>query len=225
MTRPLPLPARYVASASTLAARRVRVVAFACIAVILACGCSERRSASALPAASTVLALGDSLTYGTGASTDSSYPSVLARLSDWNVVNAGVPGETAAEGCERLSSLIGEHRPRLVLVLLGGNDFLRRLPEDGVRVALKRCIDITRANGTSIVLIAVPRRGFGGLSNAEVYAGVARESSVPVVDGGLADLLARSAMRADRVHLNSEGYRAMAANIADALRKEGFLAQ
>lgn len=49
-----------------------------------------------------MLALGDSLTFGTGAAPDASYPAVLAGLTGWRIVNAGVPGDTAAQALERL---------------------------------------------------------------------------------------------------------------------------
>ena len=206
------------------ALQRLAIVAVATAVAVAGCGGSDN-AASALPPASSVVALGDSLTYGTGASVETSYPSVLAQLSGWNVVNAGVPGETAAEGCARLPALVDAHRPRLVLVLLGGNDFLRRLPEDGIRDALGRCIATARARDTPIVLIPVPRYGFGGLANAEVYTTVAREHEVPLVEGDLAGLFGRVDMRADRVHLNEKGYRTMATTISDGLRKRGLLAR
>ena len=205
------------------ALQRLAIVAIA-TAVVLA-GCGRRDRASVLPPASSVVALGDSLTYGTGATPETSYPSVLAELSGWNVVNAGAPGETAAEGCARLPALIDEHRPRLVLVLLGGNDFLRRLPDEGIRQGLASCVATARARDTPIVLIPVPRIGLGGLGNAEVYGTVAREHKVALVDGGLAELFGRAAMRADRVHLNAQGYRTMATTLVEGLREQGFIAR
>ena len=107
--------------------------------------------------------------------------------------------------------------------MLGGNDFLRRLPDDGIRDALERCIATARARDTPIVLIPVPRVGLGGLANAEVYTTVSREHDVPLVEGGLAGLFGRAEMRADRVHLNEKGYRTMATTLSDGLRKLGLL--
>jgi acyl-CoA hydrolase len=135
-----------------------------------------------------------------------------------------VPGETAAQGCARLAPLLAEHRPGLVLVLLGGNDFLRRLPEQGIRDGLKSCVDVARARAAPIVLIAVPRLGLTGIGNADLHASLGKDLAVPVVDAGLAGLLQRSPMRADRVHLNADGYRALTSAIVLELRKLGFLA-
>ena len=170
-----------------------------------------------------MVALGDSLTHGTGATPDTSYPAMLATLTGWDVVNGGVPGETAAEGCARLPALLEDHRPALVLVLLGGNDFLRRMPEQDVTDALQRCVESSRAANARIALIVVPRFGAGGVANASLYESAGRTLGVPVLESGLASLLARSAMRADPVHLNAAGYREMASTLAESLRAVGLL--
>jgi len=209
---------------STPPPRRPRSIAvLAAVLALLLAGCGERPRHGVVPAGATVVALGDSLTYGTGAEPASSYPSVLAALSAWNVVNAGVPGETAAQGCDRLPGLVAEHRPALVLVLLGGNDFLRRRPDAGVKDALAACAASARDAATPLVLIPVPRMGLSGLSDAPLYAEASRTLGVPLVDAGLSDLLGQSAMRADAIHLNAAGYRAMAERVAQGLRAEGLL--
>ncbi len=200
--------------------RRRWIVACALLA-LAACG----RDARLAPIAhgSTVLALGDSLTYGTGAPPQASYPAVLADLTGWNVENAGAPGETAAEICARLPALLDEHRPALVLVLAGGNDFLRRRPEAGVREALANCHAHARNAAVPLALLPVPRLGLGGVSDAPLYAELAGALDVPLVDAGLADLLADGSMRADAVHLNAAGYRAMAQRVAAGLAERGLL--
>ena len=196
---------------------------FAAGLVLALAGCGERVRHAVVPAGATVVALGDSLTYGTGAGPASSYPSALASLTAWNVVNAGVPGETAAQGCERLPALITEHRPALVLVLLGGNDFLRRRPDAAVKDALAACAASARDAATPLVLMPVPRLGLAGLSNAPLYAEASETLGVALVDAGLSDLLGQSAMRADPIHLNAAGYRAMAERVAQGLRAAGLL--
>ena len=192
----------------------------AVLALALA-GCGERSRHAMIPAGATVVALGDSLTYGTGAESASSYPSVLAAVTAWHVVNAGVPGETAAQGCDRLPGLIAAHRP--ALVLLGGNDFLRHRPDAAISDALAACAASARDAATTLVLMPVPRLGLSGLSDAPLYAEASRTLRVPMVDAGLSDFLGQSAMRADPIHLNAAGYRAMAERVAQGLRAEGLL--
>jgi acyl-CoA hydrolase len=204
--------------------RRPRsIAALAAVLALVLAGCGERPRHTAVPAGATVVALGDSLTYGTGADAASSFPSALAALTAWNVVNAGVPGETAAQGCDRLPGLIAEHRPALVLVLLGGNDFLRRRPDAEVKDALAACAASARDAATTLVLMPVPRLGMSGLSDAPLYAEASRTLGVPLVDAGLSEFLGQSAMRADAIHLNAAGYRAMAERVAQGLRAAGLL--
>ena len=205
-------------------ARSTLAVAALTLAIALG-GCGAPTRERAIPEGSTVVALGDSLTYGTGATPDASYPATLATLTGWEVINGGVPGETAAEGCARLPALLEDHQPALVLVLLGGNDLLRRMPEQGITDALQRCVESARAAKARIALIFVPRFGTGGIANAPLYEAAGRTFNVPVIESGLAELLARSAMRADPVHLNAAGYREMANTVAESLRVVGLLAR
>lgn len=200
---------------------RRRLLTLLCAVAIV--GCSGSGDRVALAVGASVVALGDSLTYGTGAAPEASYPAVLSEISGWQVQNAGVPGETAREACARLPELLAEHRPALVLVLVGGNDFLRRLPDNGVREALTACVSHANDAAVPVVLMPVPRLGLGGLGDAPLYRESAKALGVPIVDAGLADLLATREMRSDTVHLNADGYRAMARRVADGLVKLGWL--
>ena len=203
----------------------MRAAAAALVAVCLVAACDRAPRVEAIPRGETVVALGDSLTYGTGASAEAGYPAALSARTGWKVVNAGVPGETAAQGCARMPDLLAQHRPRLVLVLLGGNDFLRRLPESGVRAALARCVGAARSAGVQAVLLTVPKIGWTGLASADLYEEVGSQLGAPVVDSGLARLLGDRGMRSDRIHLNDEGYRVLAGNVADGLARLGLLAR
>jgi acyl-CoA thioesterase-1 len=186
-------------------------------------GCTGRGKHAVLPRDATVIALGDSLTYGTGASPAASYPALLAARTGWRIHNAGVPGDTASQACARLPDLVATHRPALVLVLVGGNDFLRRLPDAGIREALAACVGHARDADAAVAVIPVPRPALTGLADAPLYAETARALDVPLIDAGLSELLRLPAMRADAVHLNADGYRAMAERVANGLVDAGWL--
>ena len=166
------------------AARTLALGAAALLGTALAgCGRSQGK-AQPVPAGSTVLALGDSLTYGTGASAEASYPTVLAELTGWNVVNAGVPGDTSAQALARLPALLAEHRPKLVIVSIGGNDFLRKLPESDTRANVHAACKLALESGAQVLLVAVPRAtvaaALGQMTDHALYAEVAKDLNIPL---------------------------------------------
>lgn len=184
--------------------------------------CAPPRAA-ALGPGSRVLALGDSLTYGTGASPETSYPTVLAALTRWDVVNAGVPGDTTQQGCARLPPLLDERHPQLILVFLGGNDFLRRGSMQAMTAGLAQCVAVARGAKVPLVLFAVPRFELTGFADAPIFAEVAKSSQVGFLTPRLGALLGDDRLRADAVHLNGDGYRVLAGNVAEELRRLGYL--
>ena len=174
-----------------------------------------------MAAGATVLALGDSLTYGTGASPDTGYPAVLAGLTGWQVVNAGVPGDTSAQALQRLPALLDEHKPALVLVSIGGNDLLRRLPEADTRANVQRICELARDAGAQVMLLAVPRPSLAAVvtgtpDDHPMYAEVAQALQLPLQAGGWAAVLGDASLRADTIHANAQGYAQMARRVFDA---------
>ena len=172
-------------------------------------GCDRGDPLRPLEPDAVVLAFGDSLTYGTGASAGASYPEVLAGLLDRRVINAGVPGEVSAEGRERLPALLDEHRPSLVVLLHGGNDLLRRKDPSGTAENLRAMVETARAAGAEVVLLGVPRPGLF-LSAADFYGDLARELRLPYDGDIVPKLLGDSGLKSDAVHLNAAGYRRLA---------------
>jgi acyl-CoA thioesterase I len=183
-----------------------------------------------VPAGATVLALGDSLTFGTGATPEMAYPTVLARLSGWNVVNAGIPGHTSAQALERLPGLLAEHQPVLVIVSIGGNDLLRRQDEAALRENLRRILAAVRAGGAQALLVAVPRptlaaRVTGSLDDHPLYAEIASEVGVPLHAEGWSAVLADERLKSDAIHANAAGYEAFAQGLMATLQASGLLSR
>lgn len=167
-----------------------------------------------------MLAFGDSITYGTGASPEESYPEVLSQLIGRRVVGAGVPGEVTANGLQRLPEVLDEVAPKLLLLCMGGNDMLRKIEPVAIESNLQTMVRMARDRGIAVVLIAVPKPAlFGG--NAGFYHTIARENDLPLEGDILKDILFDNEFKADPIHPNAKGYRRMAEAIADLLRRAG----
>jgi lysophospholipase L1-like esterase len=169
-----------------------------------------------------VLAFGDSLTHGTGASLHEAYPAQLQALIGRTVVNAGVPGETTAEGLQRLPGVLDEHQPRLLLLCLGGNDMLRRQDLNQAAANLRAMVRLARERGIGVVLIGVPEPRL--LSDPpDFYAEIAREFGLPYEGEAFDEVLKTRELKSDTVHANARGYRLVAESLADLLRQAGAL--
>lgn len=191
-------------------------------ALLVLAGCERAPTLSRLSPHDVIVAFGDSLTHGTGASPDTAYPAVLAGLTGRTVINAGVPGETTADGLKRLPGVLAEHKPRLVLLCLGGNDLLRRIPEAETETHLRLLARTVRESGAELVLIGVPEpKLFGGA--APVYARLASELQVPLENEVFVDVLKDNRLKSDPIHANAAGYRVVAERLAEFLRESGAL--
>jgi acyl-CoA thioesterase-1 len=199
-------------------------------ALLLAAGCSKKSKpqGKTLPKEAVLLCLGDSLTYGYGGGAGGAYPQQLEQLTGYVTKNAGINGDTAEGALARLPALLQENTPGLVLISIGGNDFLRSMPLDRTRAALKSLVQ-TAAAGAQVVLIAQPKPVFlsaatGSLNDHEVYAEVAKETGTPLFSDGWSYVLSRSELRSDQIHANAEGYKVFAERLAAWLRDMKFVA-
>ncbi|MFO7582906.1 arylesterase [Guyparkeria sp.] len=194
---------------------------FALLVALLVTGCGGG-SLEPLAPGDVILAFGDSLTEGVGASADTSYPARLAALSGHTVVNAGVSGETTAEGLERLPAVLDETDPGLMILLLGGNDILRNGSPTEAKRNLSRMIEMALERGVQVLLVGVPEKSLFSRS-APFYQELAEQHGVVLMDGMVASLLKKPAYKSDQVHLNTAGYREMAGRIHARLAEEGAL--
>ena len=152
---------------------------------------------------------------------------MLAGLTGWQIVNAGVPGDTAAAGTARIQALLDEHKPKLVIIEIGGNDFLRRRPADAVKRDLKTLVDASRAAGAIPLLIGVPEPSVmavvaGKPTDSPIYAELGKEEKIPVISDVFSDVLSRPELRADTIHPNAAGYRRLADNLYSELKQSGL---
>lgn len=196
------------------------------VVILAACGKSPT-TYDAIPAGTTVVAFGDSVTYGHGVSKEQNYPTRLAVITGWNIINAGVSGERADQAKNRISSVLKQYQPKLVLIEIGGNDFLRRRKEQAVKEDIRSIINVVKAENGIPVLIAVPALSpiamIGLPSDSSIYKELAKEENIILIDSVFSNVLRDEKLRLDNIHPNAQGYQQMVEGIVEQLRSNGLL--
>ncbi len=186
---------------------------------VVACGEDKLNK---LNSSQPVLAFGDSLTAGVGANEVAAYPQQLERLIGFNVINAGISGETTEEGLARLSSVLDEHNPQLVILLEGGNDILRNYDLNKTEQNLARMIEEIQSRSIQLVFLGVPEKNIFS-DSAPLYKELASEYNL-VFDGEvISKLIKKKRYKSDPIHFNALGYQKLAENIRDLLDDNGAL--
>jgi len=184
----------------------------------LGAGCGGHPRIAGLTESSVVLAFGDSLTVGEGASATENYPAVLAKLLGCRVVNAGVSGETSSEGVLRLPAVLKQEKFALVILCEGGNDMLQKQADDTIGKNLDAMVSLAREAGADVILIGVPKPGLFNLKVPPFYQKIASKNGILCDSETLPEILSKSSLKSDYVHPNAEGYRKMAGAIAELIQ-------
>ncbi len=169
-----------------------------------------------------IVVLGDSLTAGLGLPIDEAYPALLQRRvteKGWNyeVVNAGVSGDTSAGGLARLDwALAGD--VRILVLALGANDGLRGLPTDAMESNLAAIIERAQQRGIRVVLAGMEAPPNWGPQYIRafhmVYPSLARKYGLPLVPFLLANVAGIERLnQRDGIHPTAEGDRIVADNV------------
>jgi lysophospholipase L1-like esterase len=198
---------------------------FLLAAVLLLVGLTACSSPARLPrlaADAVVVAFGDSITFGTGANPQESYPAVLEKLIGRRIVNAGVSGEVTANGLSRLPKILERDKPALLILCHGGNDQLRRLGDQQTVDNIRKMIRLTKQKGVAVVMIAVPSPGIF-VSPASFYRDIAKELNIPLEEETLSSVLADGSLKSDYIHPNAAGYHRLAESLAALLKKGGAI--
>ncbi len=172
---------------------------------------------NATPSGSVILAFGDSLTAGQGAPPGEGYPEQLARRIGREVLNQGVNGNTTADALARLERDVIAHDPRIVIVLLGGNDILRKIPREQTFRNLEAIITRIQARGALVILVGMKGSALLGVDYRKDYEDLARRTGCPLVPNIQQGVFGSPDLMADQIHPNARGYAKFAERIAATL--------
>ncbi len=175
-----------------------------------------------LTSASTILAFGDSLTYGIGGS-GTDYPQRLQQLLGITIINAGSPGDTTLTGAGRFSRTLSRTKtpPDLIILCLGINDFYRNVPLPAMRQSLITILDQAATAAIPVLLVGV--NGPGQRQANSLYSELAAREAVYPDNHSLVRVLNNPSLKTDLVHPNSEGYKVLADSIAERIVELGWL--
>jgi acyl-CoA thioesterase-1 len=165
-----------------------------------------------------VVFLGDSITQGYGVTEAEAFPALAAGALGVPFMNAGVSGDTTAGGLARLDRDVLARAPRLAVVELGGNDFLRRVPVEDTLRNLETITKRLVGAGTMVALLHV-NVGAGLVADPYLdgYRALARRHGALLVEDALEGVLTDRSLRLDAIHPNAAGHRCVAARVAAAL--------
>lgn len=208
------------------------------IAVIaVGCGGTEPRFQGnanrplVMPSAETdkpkIIAFGDSLTAGFGLAEKESYPYLLQQKLDtagydYEVVNAGVSGDTSLGGAERADWVLGRDDAKILILALGANDLLRRMPVDRMKTNLEKILEKAKEKDMKVLICGMLAPSTVGEEYQRDYINAYGELAkkyetvfLPFMLQGVA--LDKKLNQADGIHPNAAGTKIMTENIYQAL--------
>ena len=170
-----------------------------------------------------IIAFGDSLTAGFGLAEKESYPYLLqeklkADGYDYEVVNAGVSGDTSLGGLERSDWVLEQDNAKILILELGANDLLRGIPVAKMKENLDKIIKKAKAKNLKVLLcgmLAPPTMGAEYQRDFTMaFPDLASENKVDFLPFLLDNIATKKELnQADGIHPNAEGEKIMTDNI------------
>lgn len=164
-----------------------------------------------------IIAFGDSLVEGAGASPRRDFVSLLSERLGIHIINAGNGGDTTGAALARLQNHVLSHDPKIVILLLGGNDAIRRIPISETFNNLGTIIDRIHAQGAGVLLLGV-RGGIFSDKYKKEFLRIAEEKRVSFIPDVLEDIFAHPNLMYDTIHPNDRGHEIIAGRIEPILR-------
>jgi len=150
-----------------------------------------------------IIAFGDSLVVGAGATYGNDFVSLLSKKIGQEIINLGVSGDTTDDGLARLDEL-DRYRPRVVLVLLGGNDHLKKVPMEKTFENLGKIIQNIQSRGAIVILLGVKGNLLGDKFEPE-FKKIHKKYATAYIPDVLDGLFGNGKFMADAIHPNDAG--------------------
>ena len=167
----------------------------------------------------TVVAFGDSLVEGVGATEERGFVTLLSQKltaeKGSGIINLGMAGDTTESALMRIETVLVAD-PKVVIVLVGGNDYLRRIPKETTRKNLATIIEKIQSRGAVVVLLGV-RGGILKDNFSDMYESLSEEYGTAYVSDVLEGLIGKKGFMSDEIHPSDAGYARIAERVYPVL--------
>jgi len=188
--------------------------------------CAKREIKNIDAKGTSIVCFGDSITFGYGANPGEDYPSVLAKMVNVPVINAGIDGDTTSEALKRVKSDVLDRSPFLVIIEFSGNDFLRKIPKEVTLNNIRAMVEQIQAKGAMVGIVDISA-GMFLAEYRQALSRLAREKEAIIIPHILSGIITNPRMKSDFLHPNAQGYKMIAQriyrNIKPYLEQNGAL--
>jgi acyl-CoA thioesterase-1 len=165
-----------------------------------------------------IICFGDSITKGEGAAEEEAYPKLLEKLMGREVINAGRDGDTTASALNRVEDDVLSKNPFLVIVELGGNDYLQQIPRENTVKNLEEIIVKIQETNATVALCDVSS-GFFLSGYRNDFKKLAAKTGCIFIPRLMEGILDNPTFKSDNIHPNKEGYILIAQRVYKGIKK------
>ncbi len=191
---------------------KLLVIALLGYSVIALYGCAKREIKNIDSRGKNIVCFGDSITFGYGAEPGGDYPSALIKMTSIPVINAGIDGDTSTEAIKRIKSDVLNRNPLLVIVEFGGNDFLKKIPQEVTLNNVREIIDTIQTQGAMVAVVDISTEMILKQYRSAFY-NLAREKGAIFIPSILSGIITNPRLKSDFIHPNADGYNVIAQRI------------
>lgn len=170
------------------------------------------------PEGDKVVAFGDSLVAGVGADTDGGFVTMLSKRLGVKMINEGRSGDTTADALARMKRDVLSKDPDVMILLFGGNDYLKRVSVEKTFSNLDDIIRRLHENGAVVLLLGV-QGGIISDSYGDRFYELAEDRRTEFVSNVLEGVIGEPGLMYDRIHPNERGYARIADRLEPKLRR------
>lgn len=198
--------------------KKIAIGALALIAIFLYVFISREPSIKNFPSENSgVVAFGDSLVQGVGSERGGGFVRILSEELGVSIENLGRSGDTTADALLRVDQVV-EMKPAVTIILLGGNDFLRQVPERETEENLEKIIEKIEGGGSAVLLIGIESK-LSINDHDELFERLVKKYQTAYVSDILDGIFGATQYMSDSLHPNDKGYEIMANKIKPVLAK------